>query len=142
MTIWHEDKAPSIDDLNERGKNTLFEHLGMTFISIDDHSATATMPVDHRTRQPLGILNGGSSLAMAEAVTSAVASFTVNPETHYTVGLEINANHLRSVKTGNTVTGTARAIHRGRKTQVWEFKMSCQDKLCCTARFTVMVLEK
>ena len=140
MTIWH--RTPTIDELNDRGLNTAVAHLGILVTEIGDDYLAGSMPVDDRTRQPLGLLHGGCSVVLAESLGSIAANCCVDPDRAYCVGMEINANHLRSVKAG-MVTGIARAVHLGRSTQVWEIKIYNQvDKLVCLSRLTVAVVAK
>ena len=141
MNIWfHKDLGP--DDLQPLGKNTLGEHLGMQFTEVGDNYLKATMPVDHRTHQPYGLLHGGASVALAETLGSVGAALTVDPDQFICVGMEINANHLRSVRSGS-VTGTATPLHRGSSSQVWEIKIhDDHGKLVCISRLTVAVLKK
>lgn len=131
-----------LDFLKEMGKNTMVEHLGIEFTRIGEDFLEATMPVDHRTKQPMGLLHGGANVVLAETLGSVASSLMVDQATHYCVGLEINANHLKAV-TGGTVRGITKAIHVGRKTQVWEIKIySEQEELSCISRITMAVLEK
>jgi 1,4-dihydroxy-2-naphthoyl-CoA hydrolase len=141
MNIWfHKDLGP--DDLQPLGKNTLGEHLGMQFTEVGENYLKATMPVDHRTHQPYGLLHGGASVALAETLGSVGAALTVDPDQFICVGMEINANHLRSVRSGS-VTGTATPLHRGSSSQVWEIKIhDDHGKLVCISRLTVAVLKK
>ena len=141
MNIWfHKDLGP--DDLQPLGKNTLGEHLGMQFTEVGENYLKATMPVDHRTHQPYGLLHGGASVALAETLGSVGAALTLDPDLFICVGMEINANHLRSVRSG-TVTGTATPLHRGSSSQVWEIKIhDDHGKLVCISRLTVAVLKK
>jgi len=100
------------------------------------------MPVDHRTHQPYGLRHGGASVALAETLGSVGAALTLDPDQFICVGMEINANHLRSVRSG-TVTGTATPLHRGSSSQVWEIKIhDDHGKLVCISRLTVAVLKK
>jgi 1,4-dihydroxy-2-naphthoyl-CoA hydrolase len=141
MSIWFH---PSIrpEDLNPQGKHTLSEHLGIQFTEIGDDFIRGTMPVDHRTQQPYGLLHGGASVALAETLGSLGAALTVDPEKFICVGLEINANHVRSTRKG-LVTGTASPIHRGATTQVWDIRIHDEhDRLVCVSRLTVAVLKK
>src|SRR5690606_13278801 len=104
--------------------------------------ALPIMSVDHRTKQPMGLLHGGANVVLAETLGSVASSLMVDQATYYCVGLEINANHLKAV-TGGTVRGITKAIHVGRKTQVWEIKIySEQEELSCISRITMAVLEK
>ncbi len=141
MHIWfHQDLRP--EHLQPMSKNTLSEHLGMEFTEIGDNFIKATMPVDHRTHQPYGLLHGGASVALAETLGSVGAALTLDPEKFICVGMEINANHLRSVRSG-TVTGTATPIHRGASSQVWEIRIhDDHGKLTCISRLTVAILKK
>lgn len=140
MAIWHQ--QPDLVKLNERGKNTAVESLGIVFTEIGDDYIKATMPVDHRTVQPMGLLHGGASVLLAESLGSIGANYCVNRDKSYCVGMEINANHLRSVKSG-TVTGITRPLHLGATTQVWEIKIYNQaEKLVCVSRLTIAVVKR
>ncbi|MFN5477472.1 MAG: hotdog fold thioesterase [Sphingobacteriales bacterium] len=141
MNIWfHKNLRP--EDLQPLGKNTLGEHLGMQFTEVGENYLKATMPVDHRTHQPYGLLHGGASVALAETLGSVGAALTLDPDQFICVGMEINANHLRSVRSGK-VTGTATPLHRGSSSQVWEIKIhDDHGKLVCISRLTVAVLKK
>lgn len=120
----------------------MVEHLGINITEIGDDFIAATMPVDHRTTQPMGLLHGGASVSLAETLGSIAATMTVNQNTHYCVGLEINANHIKSAKKG-FVTGISRPIHIGKKTQVWETKITNEEaQLICISRMTVAIIEK
>ena len=139
MTIWF-DGFP-LDYARERGRDTVIAHLGIEVIEAGDDYLTARMPVDQRTRQPAGVLHGGASVVLAETLASWAATFCVDKSKHHCVGLEINANHVRPVAKG-FVTGTARPIHLGRKTQIWEVRITDQrDKLVCVSRVTMAVLD-
>ena len=139
MTIWF-DGFP-LDYARERGRDTVIAHLGIEVIEAGDDYLTARMPVDQRTRQPAGVLHGGASVVLAETLASWAATFCVDKSTHHCVGLELNANHVRPVAEG-FVTGTARPIHLGRKTQIWEVRITDQrDKLVCVSRVTMAVLD-
>lgn len=132
----------TLEDVNRRGENTLASHLGIEFTAVGEDYLEATMPVDHRTKQPLGLLHGGASVALAETLASVAASLNVDPDKQYIVGLEINANHIRAVKEGS-VTGRVRALHLGRTTQVWEVQIfNPEGKLCCVSRMTAAVLDR
>jgi 1,4-dihydroxy-2-naphthoyl-CoA hydrolase len=141
MSIWfHKDLA--LEQIAALGKNTMSEHLGMVFTEIGANHIKATMPVDHRTVQPYGLLHGGASLALAETLGSVGAALTLDPSKYICVGIEINANHLRSVKKG-LVTGTATPIHIGLTTQVWDIRIQDEHgRLLCVSRHTVAVLKK
>ena len=123
-------------------RNTLVEALGIEITHVSQEKVTATMPVDKRTRQPFGLLHGGASVALAETVASIGAYECVDKETEVCVGLEINANHIRSKRDG-VVTATAIPAHKGKTTMVWEVKITDeQDQLICISRCTMAVLKK
>ncbi|GAA4466462.1 hotdog fold thioesterase [Nibrella saemangeumensis] len=134
-------KPFSLDQLNGFGQQSMSAHLGIEYVEAGDDYIIARMPVDHRTRQPFGILHGGASVALAETLGS-VASFLSldDPERQRAVGLEINANHIRSVREG-WVYGKVTPIHRGRTTHVWDIRITDeQQKLVCVSRITIAVL--
>jgi 1,4-dihydroxy-2-naphthoyl-CoA hydrolase len=138
-TIWFH--RPTLAELNST-KHTLVGHLGIEMTEIGDDYIKARMPVDQRTVQPMGLLHGGASLALAETLGSVGAFLCVDPAKFNVVGLEINANHVRAVRDG-WVSGTARPLHRGRTTQLWEIRITDgADKLVCISRLTLAVLEK
>jgi 1,4-dihydroxy-2-naphthoyl-CoA hydrolase len=129
-------------DYNDIMKNTLMETLGIKIISISEDEVVATMPVDHRTQQTYGILHGGASVALAETVASLGAFYSIDQETEICVGLEINANHIRGVKSG-IVTAHAIPAHRGKSTMVWEIKIvDEEEELICISRCTMAILQK
>jgi 1,4-dihydroxy-2-naphthoyl-CoA hydrolase len=132
---------PSLDILNQSSKNTMVEHLEIVFSKIGDDFLEATMPVSHKTVQPFRILHGGASVALAETLGSVASNIIVSPDNLQIVGLEINANHLKSAKEGQIVTGRVSPIRIGRKIHVWQIEIRDeQEKLCCTSRLTVAVL--
>lgn len=133
----------TIEDLNKISANTMVEHLGIIITAIGDNSMEAEMPVDRRTHQPYGLLHGGASVALAETLGSIAAHAYVNPATHFCVGLEINANHIKSVRDG-FVVGKASPIHIGKSTQIWEIRITKKntEELVCISRITIAVLEK
>jgi len=140
MAIWF-DGFP-VDWVNERNRGLLPGHLGIEFVSATDDSVTARMPVDARTRQPAGMLHGGASVVLAETLATWAATFVADRSTKHCVGLEINANHVRAVGSGS-VLGTARPVHTGRSTQIWEVRIvDEQEKLVCISRVTMAVLDK
>ncbi len=140
MTLWK--TQTTLDQLKELSKNTLIEHLGIEFLEIGDDYLKAKMPVDYRTKQPAGLLHGGASVVLAETLGSVAAGLCVDGEKKETVGLVINANHIRPVTDG-WVTGVAKPIHIGNTTQIWEIKIyNEQDNLICISRLTVANLEK
>lgn len=131
----------TLANLNKMGTGTMVQHLGIEFIKIGENSLEAKMPVDNRTRQPFGILHGGASVTLAETLGSVAAFGCIDPTKYYCVGLEINANHIKSVKDG-FVRGVASPIHIGKKTQVWEIKIFNEsNQLVCISRITMAVLE-
>jgi 1,4-dihydroxy-2-naphthoyl-CoA hydrolase len=141
MAIWY-DPALTIEHLHPLGRNTMGEHLGIEFTEIGEDYLKARMPVDHRTHQPYGLLHGGASVALAETLGSVAAAFVVNKEKYDCVGLEINANHVRGVRDG-FVTATARPIHLGKTTHVWDIRIhDDRDKLVCISRLTVAILKR
>ena len=131
----------SLEDLNAHSMNTSISHLGIEFIEVGEDFVRGTMPVDQRTKQPYGLLHGGSSAMLAETLASVAANMCVEKEGQQAVGLELNCNHVRGVTQG-VVTGTARPVHVGRKTQVWDIRIEDErGKLCCVSRLTLAVIE-
>lgn len=140
MSIWV--RQPTLEALNAMCRGTMMEHLDIRFTEVGEDFVAATMPVDARTHQPFGLLHGGASAALAETLGSAAANFCCDPTTHYAVGVEINANHLRAVRSG-IVTGLGRALHLGRRTQVWEMRITDDaGRLACVSRLTLAVVER
>jgi 1,4-dihydroxy-2-naphthoyl-CoA hydrolase len=138
MALWKQRIA--LDQVNAMFKNTLGETLGLRITEIGDDYLRGTLPVDSRTHQPYGLLHGGASVALAETLGSLAGMLTLDPSVEAAVGLDINANHVRGVKSG-VVTGTARAVHLGRSTQVWEIRIEDeQGKLVCLSRITLAVI--
>jgi 1,4-dihydroxy-2-naphthoyl-CoA hydrolase len=138
-SIWH--VTPTLPELNAP-KPTLDHHLGIEYIELGDDFLRARMPVDQRTRQPMGLLHGGASVALAESMGSTGTYLSIDQKKFAAVGLEINANHVRPVISG-WVTGEARPLHRGRTTQIWEIRITDDaGKLVCISRITVAVLER
>lgn len=138
-SIW---KTPiSLEKLTEAHRETAVDRLGIEFTEVGDDYLIARVPVDERTKQPVGLLHGGVSVVLAETIGSCGATYSSPPD-QIAVGLEINANHIRSATQG-WVTGIGRAVHLGRTTQVWEIKMTNeQDKLTCISRITVAILDR
>ncbi|MBI5272607.1 MAG: hotdog fold thioesterase [Chlamydiia bacterium] len=129
-------------ELNSRAKNTLSEHLGISFTDVGQDSLTATMPVDVRTVQPMGLLHGGASCALAETVGSAAANYCIDQTQKVCVGLDININHLAPVRSG-FVTAIAKPLHLGKTTQVWEIELfNDQKRRIAVSRLTLAILEK
>ena len=134
--------AASVDQVNERGQNTLAQHLGIEFIEIGEDYLTAVMPVDHRTRQPMGILHGGASAAFAETLGSIASLLYIDTPHVVPVGVEINVNHLKSVTDG-FITGIVKPIRIGRTIHVWNIEMYNQNKeMTAISRLTVMLVSK
>ena len=140
MSIWF--KNFTIEEVNARGHQTLAEYLGIRFVTVDDNSLTAVMPVNERTMQPIGILHGGANVVLAETIASTAANAVVDLQKYYCVGLEINANHIRSVREGH-VKGVARPYHIGRTTHVWHIDIyNDEGKLTCVSRMTASVITR
>ncbi|UGA57113.1 hotdog fold thioesterase [Vibrio sp. VB16] len=138
MSIWK--KAITLDTLNASSKNTLIEHLQIEYTEIGEDCICASMPVCDFTHQPLGMLHGGASVVLAETLGSVAANFSVSDE-YYCVGLDINANHIRSMRKG-MVIGKAKPIHIGASTQVWQINIVDErDRLVCTSRLTIAVMK-
>lgn len=131
---------PNIEQLNALQKNTIGEVLDIRFESFSDTSLSASIVVDHRTHQPFGLLHGGASVVLAETVGSMASYLCIDPQKFYCVGLEINANHLRGIRSGR-VTATAHPVHIGRTTHVWDIRLSSdQGKASCISRLTMAVI--
>lgn len=139
--IWFK-KDLSLDDFKHMGKNTMGDFIGMEWVEIGDRFLKARMPVDERTKQPYGLLHGGASCVLAETLGSVASALIVDPEKFICVGLEINANHIRSAREG-FVTGTCTPIHIGASTHVWDIRIHDEkEKLICVSRLTVAVLKR
>lgn len=137
-TIWL--RNYSLDEINQFSKASIVGNIGIEFIEKGNDFLKATMPVDQRTKQPLGILHGGASVVLAETLGS-MASYMTLDENKYSVGLEINANHLKSVTKG-FVTGTVKPVHLGKSTQIWDISiLDEKNSLICVSRLTMVVLE-
>ena len=136
--IWQH--TPSLNTLNQMSAKTAVEHLGIEFTEVGDDYLAASMPVDERTRQPMGLLHGGASVLLAETLGSVASTLCIDFPRQQAVGLEINANHLRPVRAG-TVTGVVRAIRIGRRNHIWEIRISDEEqRLVCISRLTMAVL--
>ena len=136
--IWK--RQTTLEQLNRLGEGNMVGLLDIRFETVTDDTLEATMPVDSRTQQPFGLLHGGASVVLAETVASVAGAMTVDPATHATVGMEINANHIRPASSG-WVTGTARAVHIGRTTQVWQIDSANEaGDMVCVSRITMAVL--
>lgn len=137
MLIWK--KPITLAECTRTSENTAVTHLGIEFVEVGDDYLVGRVPVDERTRQPFGLLHGGVSVVLAETLGS-IGAFYASPEGHRGVGLDINANHLRAATSG-WVTGTARAVHIGRTTQVWQIDMvNDAGELTCVSRITMAIL--
>ncbi|MGE3919952.1 MAG: hotdog fold thioesterase [Gammaproteobacteria bacterium] len=137
MSIWF--KNYNLDDFNAIHRY-MVKHLGIEIIEIGDNYIKGTMPVDERTKMPLGLLHGGASCVLAETLGSYASGLCIDPEKQKAVGLEINANHIKSVTSG-IVTGIATPIHLGKSTHVWDIRIHDeQNNLVCVSRLTVKVL--
>ena len=138
--IWFKKYDDSI--MQGMGMGTMMEHLDIQITEIGDDFISGTMPVDHRTKQPAGLLHGGASVVLAETLGSIAAFLVVDPELYTCVGLDINANHLRAVKEGKVI-GTARPIHLGATTLVWSIEIKDENgRMVCISRLTMAVLQR
>ena len=139
MSIWKH--TTDLGRINEWSRGSLVEHLGMRITEIGDDYLRGTMPVDARTKQPFGLLHGGASVALAETLGSTAGNLCIETA-EMAVGLDINANHLRAATSG-IVTGTARPLHIGRTTQVWEIRIEDErSRLVCISRLTLAVVPR
>ena len=135
-------KEDLLKKLNEMSVNTMVQQLGIVITNVGDDFIEGTMPVDHRTHQPYGLLHGGASCVLAETLGSVASAKVIDPEKFICVGIEINANHIRSVRSG-LVTGITTPIHIGASTHVWDIKIYDErEKLICISRLTVAILKK
>lgn len=138
MSIWHQ--TPNLDDLNAGQRNIIGELLDIRFEAFDDESLTASMVVDSRTHQPYGLLHGGASVVLAESLGSTASYQCIDTQKFFCVGLEVNANHLRGLRSGR-VTAVARAVHLGRTTHVWDIRLSGDDgRTSCISRLTMAIV--
>lgn len=138
--IWF--RKLELSDIKFLSANNMLEHLGIEITELGDDFIKGTMPVDHRTVQPMNILHGGASVALAESLGSIGSYLTVDHDKYFCVGMEINANHLRPVSSG-IVTAIAKPIHLGKKTQVWGIQiLNEKDQMVCISRITMAVVEK
>lgn len=139
MSIWR--TTPTLEQFDAYSRNTLSERLGIRITEIGEDYLRATMPVNAHTHQPMGVLHGGASVALAETVGSLAAGMSIDRTRFTALGQDINANHLRPVASG-LVTATARPFHLGRRSQVWHIEIHDeQSRLVCVARLTMAVLE-
>lgn len=141
MAIWFK-KDLSVPDLSNLGKGTMGEYVGIEWAEVGEDCLKARMPVDHRTVQPYGLLHGGASCVLAETIGSVASAMVIDHTKFYCVGLEINANHVRSAKNGY-VTGVATPLHLGASTHVWDIKIFDEkEKLVCVSRLTVAIIPR
>jgi 1,4-dihydroxy-2-naphthoyl-CoA hydrolase len=138
--IWY--TPPQLSAINDLGTNNLGSNLGMEFTEIGDDFLVATMPVDHRTKQPFGLLHGGANVALAETLGSVASLLVVNQELFIGVGVEINANHIKAVLSGK-VRGVCTPLNISGKNHVWDIKIyNDADELTCVSRFTCTIVPK
>jgi len=140
MKIWQTEI--DLDRLTARGKNSMSDHLGIEFIELGDDYLVARMPINERTKQPIGIMHGGASCVLAETVGSMAANFAVDNKKFYCVGLDINTNHIRSIREGYVIA-TAKPFHLGKTTQVWGIEIKNETgQLVSVNRLTMAVLAR
>jgi uncharacterized protein (TIGR00369 family) len=138
MSLWRE--TPNLEQLNANSKNTILELLDIRFESFTEDSLTASMVVDQRTHQPYGLLHGGASVVLAESLGSSASYLCIDTSKYFCVGIEVNANHLRGVRSGR-VTAVAHPVHIGRTTHVWDIRLTSEEgKASCISRLTVAVV--
>jgi 1,4-dihydroxy-2-naphthoyl-CoA hydrolase len=141
MSIWFH-KDLSVEKLQPLAKGTMAEYLGIEWTETGNNFLKARMPVDHRTKQPYGLLHGGASCVLAETIGSVASAMVIDHAKFFCVGLEINANHIRSAKEG-FVTGIVTPLHLGNSTHVWDIKIFDEkEKLVCVSRLTVAILPR
>lgn len=139
MSIWF--KEPSLEEVNSWRKDTILELIGIEITDIGDNYIEGTMPADKRTFQPYKLVHGGANIVLAESLGSIGGMLTLDPDEYYCVGQEVNANHLRGVRSG-VIRGRAEQVYRGRKSQVWEIKLyDDRSKLTCISRLTLAVVK-
>jgi len=139
MGLWKQ--TTDLDRINAWNRGCMVEHLGMLVTEVGDDFLRGTMPVDARTKQPFGLLHGGASVALAESLGSLAGNLCID-DGEMAVGLDINANHVRAVTEG-VVTGTARPLHIGRSTQVWDIRIEDErGRLVCISRLTLAVVPR
>lgn len=141
MSIWF-NKELSVDHFSQIGNGTMAEYIGIEWTELGDNFLKARMPVDHRTKQPYGLLHGGASCVLAETIGSVASAMVIDHKRFQCVGLEINANHVRSTTSG-FVTGVAAPLHLGSSTHVWDIKIYDEnDRMICVSRLTVAIIER
>jgi 1,4-dihydroxy-2-naphthoyl-CoA hydrolase len=136
-------KQVSIDLINQMNRNTLMEQLGIECIELGKNYVVSRMPVDHRTQQPMGLLHGGASAALIESIGSMGSTLLIDLDKQQPVGLEINCNHIGGVRSGYVIA-TGKIVHAGKKTHLWQvdIREDGTDRLICTGRLTVMIIDK
>lgn len=140
-SIWFK-KDLALSDFEKFDQDTMNVNIGIRFTELGPDFLKGTMPVDHRTKQPYGFLHGGASCVLAETLGSFASTMVIDTEKYLCMGLEINANHIRSVKSG-IVTGIVSPLHLGSSTHVWDIKINDErEKLICISRLTVAILKK
>jgi 1,4-dihydroxy-2-naphthoyl-CoA hydrolase len=140
MSIWR--TQTSVEQLQEHSRNTLAETIGIRVTEVGPDFLRATMPVNPKTHQPMGVLHGGASVALAETVGSLAATMCIDRTLYVCLGQEINANHLRPISSG-TVTATARPFHIGKRSHVWSIEIRDErEKLVCISRLTIAVVDR
>jgi len=138
MSLWY--ATPNLEQLNANSKNTILELLDIRFEAFTEDSLTASMVVDHRTHQPYGLLHGGASVVLAESVGSSASYLCIDTSKYFCVGIEVNANHLRGLRSGR-VTAVAHPVHIGRTTHVWDIRLTSDEgKASCISRLTVAIV--
>ncbi len=141
MPIWF-DKELTVEKLKPFMPNTMAQYLGIEWVNVGEDFLKAKMPVDHRTKQPYGLLHGGASCVLAETIGSVASAMVIDHSKFYCVGIEINANHIRSAREGY-VTGIAKPLHLGSTTHVWDIRIyDDKENLVCVSRLTVAVLQR
>jgi 1,4-dihydroxy-2-naphthoyl-CoA hydrolase len=136
-------KSVSLEEINRYSTNTLMGQLGIECTEVGSDYIVATMPVDHRTHQPMGLLHGGASAALIESIGSMGSTLLIDLEKEVPVGLEVNANHVGGIKSG-FVKGVGKVVHAGKRTHLWQVDIYDQEtnRLICTGRLTVMIIER
>ena len=138
MSIWFQ--PPDIAAVNQQMENTACSHLGIEITEIGDDWVKRTMPAEPRTFQPMGLVHGGANVLFAETLGSMAANLCIDNREEYAVGQEVNANHLRGVRSG-VLTGIATIVHKGRTSQVWEIRIyNDEEKLSCISRLTMAII--
>jgi 1,4-dihydroxy-2-naphthoyl-CoA hydrolase len=136
-------KSVSLEEINRYSTNTLMGVLGIECVEIGEDYIVATMPVDQRTHQPMGMLHGGASAALIESIGSMGSTLLINLEKEIPVGLEVNANHVGGIKSGS-VKAIGKVVHAGKRTHLWQVDIFDEEtnRLICTGRLTVMIIER